>query len=124
VNTWRLLVVEDEPDGQEVMRDILDFHAIPADVVGTAEEALKRLTNTHYDGMLIDLALPGMDGFSLLRTLRTDARFASLPCVAYTAFHSSVVRKEALDAGFNAYFPKPLDDHALVRELKRLIQQG
>ena len=123
MSLWRILVVEDEPDGQEVVMDILDYHEIPSEAVGTAEEALKRLLRQSYDGVVIDLALPGMDGFGLVRAIREDERFATLPCIACTAFHTSMVKKEALDAGFNAYFPKPLDDHAFVRELKRLIHK-
>ncbi len=123
MSMWRILVVEDEPDGQEVVMDILDYHAIPSEAVGTAEEALKRLAREQFDGVVIDLALPGMDGFGLVRAIREDGRFDALPCIACTAFHTSMVKKEALDAGFNAYFPKPLDDHAFVRELKRLIKK-
>ncbi|MFN8372121.1 MAG: response regulator [Anaerolineae bacterium] len=122
-HAWRILVVEDEPDGQEVVMDILDYYEIPSVAVASAEDALKRLSREQFDGLVVDLALPGMDGFGLLRTIRGDARFAALPCIACTAFHTSMVRKEALEAGFNAYFPKPLDDHAFVRELKRLIQK-
>ncbi|NWF70297.1 MAG: response regulator [Chloroflexi bacterium] len=118
---WRILVVEDEPDGQEVVMDILEYYRIPSDAVGTAEEALKRLAQQIYNGVVIDLALPGMDGFGLLRAIRGDARLKALPCIACTAYHTSMVRKEALEAGFDAYFPKPLDDHALIRELQRLI---
>jgi CheY-like chemotaxis protein len=120
MNTRRILVVEDEPDGREVVRDLLDYYEIPSEAVATAEEALKRLARESYDGVVIDLALPGMDGFGLLREIRGDARFSGLPCIAYTAFHTSMVKREALEAGFDAYFPKPLDDNAFVRELKRL----
>jgi two-component system sensor histidine kinase/response regulator len=123
MNVGRILLVEDEPDGREVVRDLLDYHEIPSEAVATAEEALTRLAQEHFDGVVIDLALPGMDGFGLLRAIRGDERFADLPCIAYTAFHTSMVRRDALEAGFNAYFPKPLDDNAFIRELKRLIHK-
>jgi CheY-like chemotaxis protein len=120
---WRILVVEDEPDGQEVVCDILDYFNIPSEAVATAEDALKKLAHGHYDGVVIDLALPGMDGFGLLREIRGDPDIAHLPCIAFTAYHTSLVRQEALLAGFDSYFPKPLDDHAFVKELRRLIER-
>jgi two-component system, cell cycle response regulator DivK len=120
---WLILVVEDELDGQEVVAGILGYMNIACEAVTTAEEALKRLNQRVYTGVVIDLALPGMNGWSLLEGIRTNPRTAMLPCVAITAFHSSGVRKEAIEAGFSAYFPKPLEDTAFLRELTRVIQE-
>ena len=117
----QVLVVEDEPDGQEVVKGILDHFNIATDTVGTAEEALDALHNERYDAVVIDLALPGMDGVQLIEAIRTNQATAALPCIAVTAFHTSAVKQQVLDAGFNAYFPKPLDDKAFVRELDRIL---
>ena len=70
---------------------------------------------------MIDLGLPGMDGWEVLQAIRANPETAGLPCVAMTAFHTSSVRQQAIEAGFNAYFPKPLDDTLFVRELSRVI---
>jgi CheY-like chemotaxis protein len=118
---WYLLVVEDDPDGQEVVSRILRHHNIPSDVVYTAEEALQRLTQNGYTGVITDLALPGKDGWSLLNTLRRNPQTAGLPCVAITAYHSADVAVKAIEAGFNAYFPKPLEATSFVRELQRIF---
>lgn len=116
-------VVEDEPDGQLVISGILDYFNIKVDAVGTAEEALVALGEKHYNGAVIDLALPGMDGLSLIRAIRKATNTASLPCVAVTAYHSSAVKQHAIDAGFDGYFSKPFDDTTFVRELSRIIDR-
>lgn len=123
-NDWRVLVVEDEPDGQEVVKGILDYFNIEANAVGTAEEAVQALQSDQYNAVVIDLALPDMDGIELLTTIRTNHNTASLPCIAVTAFHASVVKQQALQAGFDAYFPKPLGDVAFVEELNRIISRS
>lgn len=121
MNDWRILVVEDEYDGQQVVSRILKYMGIQADVAGTAEEALDLMAGQEYTAAIIDLALPGIDGLQLLSQIRSNAATAHMPCVMMTAYHSSQVKKQALDAGFNAYFPKPIDDTTFIRELERLL---
>jgi len=121
---WKLLVVEDEPDGQMVISGILEYFNIQTEAVGSAEEALSLLQRNHYDGAVIDLALPDMDGFGLIHAIRDNTAWSSLPCVAITAYHTSVVKHQAIDAGFDAYFAKPIDDTTFVRELTRILGEA
>jgi two-component system cell cycle response regulator len=120
-SNWHILIVEDEPDGQEVAAGLLEHFGVSSSQVGNAEEALLLLTEAPFTAALIDLALPGMDGFSLLEAIRSDPMMANLPCIAVTAYHSSLVRQQAMEAGFDAYFPKPLHDSSLFSELDRVI---
>ncbi|RMG79518.1 MAG: response regulator [Chloroflexi bacterium] len=123
INQWHILVVEDEPDGREVIAAILGYYNVTVDVASHAEEALKLLAENQYTAAVIDLALPGMDGIRLINEIRNNPTTAHLPCVAITAFHSSQVRREALQAGFDGYFPKPLDDTSFVRGLDSVITE-
>jgi CheY-like chemotaxis protein len=118
---WRVLIVEDEYDGQVVVTQILRLFRIESDSVGTAEEALNALATTPYTAVVVDLNLPEMDGIELVERLRAEASFREFPCVAITAYHTSAVKQQALQAGFDAYFSKPLDDTAFMRELERVI---
>lgn len=118
----RILLVEDEPDGREVVGHLLAFGNIESDMAETAEDALEILAEgSDYDAIVIDLALPGMDGFQLLNTLRQDEKTAHLPCIAITAYHDSGVRHEAMSKGFNAYFPKPLDEMTFAKDVASAI---
>ncbi len=121
LDKWHMLVVEDEPDGQDVVAQILELYKISTDAVGTAEDALAKLEQTEYTAAIIDLNLPGMDGVELVRKIRAHTVLKSLPCIAITAYHTSAVKQQALASGFDAYFPKPLDDTAFVRELERVV---
>ena len=119
--SWRVLVVEDEPDGREVVSEMLKLFNIAVDAVSSAEDALNYLVTTHYSGVIIDLHLPGMDGWSLLKAIRSAPHTSHLPCIAITAYHNSTVKYEAMIAGFDAFLPKPLDDSVFVRELNRVL---
>jgi two-component system, cell cycle response regulator DivK len=117
---WHILVVEDEPDGQEVIAEILKHFNMSTDQAMSAEEALSLLGNNTYTGIIIDLALPRMDGIELVQKIRQQLKL-DLPCVAITAFHSSKVKQQALEAGCDSYFAKPFDHTSFIRELDRLI---
>lgn len=116
----RILVVEDDTDGQEVVARMLRFHRLDFDVVGTAEDALDALNQGEYNVAIIDLALPGMDGWALLQNIQRSDATAHMKCVAVTAFHSAEVATKAIEVGFKAYFAKPLETTSFVRELQRV----
>jgi CheY-like chemotaxis protein len=119
---WHILIVEDEPDGQEVIAELLGHFHVTNNVASTAEEALELLSHEQYTAAIIDLGLPGMDGLTLLKTIRENPDTATLPCIAFTAFHSSLVKKQAIEMGCNAYLTKPLNDSHFMQELGRVIE--
>ncbi len=120
---WKILVVEDEPDGQIVVGGILNYFSISMDAFNSAEEAIQALSDKLYTAVIIDLNLPGMDGISLVQAIRQNPPTADIPCIAITAYHTSTVKKQAIEAGFDAYFSKPLDDTSFIRELERVIAE-
>lgn len=121
---WHALVVEDEADSADVVSRILSYHNIPHTVARTAEDALTILEQERPTLLIIDLALPGMDGWDLLRVVRGNPETARIPAVAITAYHSTKVAQEAIIAGFDAYFPKPIEATSFVRELERVVQSN
>ena len=84
-----VFVVEDEPDGQDVVAGILSNFNIATDVVGDAEDALHLLEQHEYAAAIIDLNLPGMDGIELVRVIRDTDGIYDIPCVAITARDNS-----------------------------------
>ena len=118
----RLLIIEDDQDGQEVMATILSHLRLSYDVAGNAAEAEHYLYSSgqHYAAAIVDLALPDKDGWQILEGIRNDAQIGDLPCIAVTAFHTSRLREEALQAGFDAYFAKPVDTTSFARALENL----
>lgn len=106
---WHVLVVEDDRYIWEIISRLLEHYGIQVDVAPDAEEALKLLNDNSYTLAVIDLALPGMDGWQLLQEIKANPATAAMPCVAVTAYHDAKVAHEAIAAGFTAYFPKPLE---------------
>ena len=121
---WEVLVVEDELDGQEVVEGILEVFGVACDHVTTAEEGLNRLDEHYYTVVVCDLHLPNMDGIDFIEAIRDNPSLQDIPCIAVTAYHTTEVKQQALDAGFDAYLPKPLDDTSFVRELERIVNRN
>lgn len=118
---WHALIVEDIADNAEVVEAVLSHNGISFTTVTSAEAALEILGQHQPTVILVDLALPGMNGWELLQILRETPATANLPIVAITAFHSTRVAEEAIQAGFDAYFPKPINTLAFVPELQRIV---
>ncbi|MBN2303461.1 MAG: response regulator [Anaerolineae bacterium] len=116
-----VLIVEDDPDGQELIARMLMRSNIPVEIAGTAEDALQLLSPQEHAAIVIDLALPGMDGFELLHRIRQNDVWAALPCIAITAYHTPSLKQRVMNEGFDAYFPKPLDDVRFLRTIEELI---
>ena len=118
---WQVLVIEDEPHGMELMRDIFAYHGIQAREASSAEEALETLKDMAPTLVLVDLALPRMDGWAFLKEALKDPRFHETPFVAVTAYHSAGMAAKALEAGFAAFFPKPLKAITFVKDLESIV---
>jgi CheY-like chemotaxis protein len=93
------------------------------DTADNAEQATQLLfqKGNKYNAVIIDLALPGKDGWELLANIIEHPTTNQLPCIAVTAHHTSKLREDTIRAGFAAYFPKPIDGTALGRQLESLI---
>jgi CheY-like chemotaxis protein len=119
---WHILVVEDDPDGQEVVATILEHLNLSIDVAGNVAEAEELLFNSDrtYQAAILDLALPDKNGWELLTEILENPRTAHIPCIAVTAYHTSKLREDAIRAGFTAYFAKPIDATAFARRLEEL----
>ncbi len=124
MSDWHVLIVEDETDSREVVQSILEHHKVDCFHATTAEEALVILEDVIPTLIIIDLALPGMDGWQLLATIKTMAHIAYVPRVAITAYHHLELAEQAIEAGFDAYFPKPIEATSFVRELTVVVNGG
>ncbi len=121
----RVLAVDDEPDGREVVRELLERWGARVFTAGSAAEALREFEEHAPDLVLTDIGMAHEDGFSLLRRLRAlpSARGGRLPVVALTAYASAEDRRRALAAGFDAHLTKPLQPAELARTLLALARR-
>jgi signal transduction histidine kinase/ActR/RegA family two-component response regulator len=112
----RILVVDDDADARELFRVILESEGSHVSVANSVTEALRMLDDDRYDALVADIAMPGRDGYSLIRAVRAlGSAHVHLPSIAVTAHASTGDRELALEAGFNSHVPKPIDrDHLIA----------
>lgn len=118
----RVLVVEDEPGVASFMRRGLECSSYAVDHVETGEEALKLLTSTNYSAVILDLALPGMDGLEVVREIRR--RRMAIPVLAVTARGESEQHVEGLQAGCDVYLSKPFAFGELLAWLRAVHRRA
>lgn len=117
-----VLVVEDDADARELLRYVLTEAGAAVTVASDAHEALRFLEQSKFDLLVSDIGLPDMDGLQFVRTLRErEGASTRIPAVALTAYTRAVDRTRALQAGFQAHVPKPVDPHELVTVAASLV---
>jgi two-component system OmpR family response regulator len=118
----KILVVEDEPKMLRAIRKGLEHEGYAVDAAGDAEDAVSFGTEYDYDAIVLDVMLPGADGFEVCRVLRARERWA--PILMLTARDAVDDRIRGLDAGADDYLPKPFDFGELTARLRALIRRG
>jgi CheY-like chemotaxis protein len=113
----RILVVDDNPINLRLISDLLEFEGHEVVKALDAENAQITLADTLPDLILMDIALPGMDGLTLTRLLKGDARTRHIRIVALTAFAMKGDEQKAFDAGCDGYITKPIDTRALPTQV-------
>lgn len=104
----KILVVEDSPDNMKLFRTVLTLKGHEVTGLPGGEGLLETIERTTPDLVLMDIQLPGQDGFALLREIR-QSPFSKLRVVALTAHAMTGDRERALEAGFDGYITKPID---------------
>jgi two-component system cell cycle response regulator DivK len=117
-----VLIADDNADGRELLRDHLEAWGFEVLEARDGQEALINAARYLPDAILLDVQMPRLDGFSVLRKLREDERLSATPALAITACAWNGTRDRALQAGFNACFAKPVDFRALRDELQKLLR--
>jgi signal transduction histidine kinase/ActR/RegA family two-component response regulator len=117
-----VLVVDDDDESREVVAAHLEGHHARVLTAASAAEALDLLQRKHVDVLLADVAMPGEDGYALIRKLRAlnGSSVALIPAAALTAFARDEDRQRAFQAGFQRHLTKPIDARALVAAVTTL----
>jgi CheY-like chemotaxis protein len=143
-NRGRVLVVDDEPNNSDMLARRLQRQHYRVDVVNSGKEALERLEQNAYDATLLDVMMPGLDGFQVLDRIRAGERHRDLPIIMVTAVADAEEVVRAFRAGADDYVTKPINFpvlnarlqsqvtkhqahehlHRLNEELSRLIATG
>lgn len=117
-----IFIVDDNPINLKLACDVLEFEGYTIGRAADAEEAQEILQGTTPDLILMDIALPGMDGLTLTRKLKADDRWKHVPIVALTAFAMKGDEQKALDAGCDGYITKPIDTRKLPQQVAEFLR--
>ena len=118
----RVLVVEDEPKMAGLVKRGLEEEGIAVDVAGRGEDAVWMAGSTEYDVVVLDVMLPGLDGFEVCRRLRADEVWT--PVLMLTARDAVEDRVAGLDGGADDYLVKPFSFDELLARLRALARRG
>ena len=118
----RVLVVDDDPQVLRLMRVNLELEGYDVVSAPDGEEALEAVLNERPDVVVCDVMMPGMDGLTVLRNLRSNPRTSKIPFVVVSAKAQRSDVKAALDMGADRYITKPFDPQELLDAVENLLQ--
>ena len=122
VTIMRLLLADDEKELTDALSVILSYNKYSVDAVYNGQDALDYAQSGEYDGIILDVMMPKMDGFEVLRRLR-DAGI-STPVLMLTAKSQLRDKVEGLDAGADDYLPKPFETEELLARIRAMTRRG
>ena len=119
--TKRILIVEDQEDNRTIMRDLLTTAGFTLIEAIDGEEGVKLAASEHPDLILMDIQLPGLDGYEATRRIRAMAELKSTPIIAVTSYALSGDEAKCRAAGCDGYVAKPFSPRALLATIRRFL---
>ncbi len=119
-----ILIADDRASSRELLRTVLQRAGYGVLEAEDGVQAVAQARSGHPDLILLDLQMPGLDGFGVLAELRGDPQFKHLPVLALTASAMRGDREKILEAGFTDYLAKPAGPEAVRETVARLLGTG
>lgn len=119
-----ILIIEDDPTDMKLLSAVLDANGHTVLGKRTAEEAAEEIRQHRPDLILLDLRLPGMDGITLAKMLKTDPATKQIPVIVVTAAEGQFSRKDVLALGIDAFVQKPINTREISAEVSRVITKS
>jgi CheY-like chemotaxis protein len=119
----RVLAVDDDASTQDLVATMLLMYGVSVRTAGRASDAIEILSEWRPDVLLTDIAMPGEDGYALIRRVRAlPSSIGEIPAVALTAYTDPQSVQDAFAAGFDAHLGKPLEPHVLADALTKVLR--
>jgi len=121
-----LLLVDDDLRSTFALSQVLEDAGMKVEIADSGELALSKLSDTHFnvDIVLMDIMMPGMNGYEAISHIRKIPKYSELPIIALTANVMAEDKEKCLKAGADAYVPKPLDLSELIKHIQQLVQKN
>ena len=117
----RILVVDDEPNNQRILNYTLNKAGYETITAGNGEAALDLLNENNADLAILDVAMPGMDGITLLQHIRTMQKYENLPVIILTGSGDDTERIRAEEAGVQGFLTKPASSKMILETVNHLL---
>jgi two-component system, cell cycle response regulator DivK len=117
----KVLIAEDNPVNRELLRELLEGRGYEVEEACDGEEALVMVERARPNAVLLDLGMPKLDGYGVIKKIREDNKLVDLPVMAVTAYAMRGDREKILAAGFDGYLSKPINAVLLGEELDKLL---
>ncbi len=117
----RLLIVEDNEDNAFCLKIALKPFEMNISNAINGHEAISMLNDEPFDIILMDIRLPGLNGYEIIKKIRTFPKTTSIPIISVTACAMPEDRQKSLEAGANEYIPKPIQRDELVAKMAMLL---
>ena len=118
-----VLIAEDNAINRELLRELLEARGYTVVEACDGQEALHLIEQAQPDVLLLDIGMPVLDGFAVVRKIRENPRLATLPVLAVTAYAMQGDREKILNSGFDGYLSKPINAVALAEALEPLLSK-
>ncbi len=115
----KVLIAEDNAVNRELLRELLETRGYTVLEACDGQEALHMIDQAEPDILLLDIGMPVLDGFAVVRQIRENPHLAKLPVVAVTAYAMQDDREKILNSKFDGYLSKPINPRLLTEELDR-----
>jgi CheY-like chemotaxis protein len=116
-----VLLVDDDADTRNLFQMVMDHHKFNVEVRRDAEEAIDYLRTNTPDIVVMDIYLPGLDGYQALEKIRRDDLAPTSSFIATTAYYTDDTMRDVLARGFSGYLPKPLAWSSIVPYLEQFV---
>jgi two-component system cell cycle response regulator DivK len=116
-----ILVVEDQPDNRQILRDLLGSAGYELVEAENGEEALAAVARQRPDLILMDIQLPIMDGYETTRRIRANTELQAIPILAVTSYALAGDEDKALAAGCDGYVTKPYSPRQLLAKVREYL---
>ena len=120
----KILIVDDDRDIREMLTRILRFHKYETETASDGFETGAKVVGFKPDLIILDLFMPGMDGFEVCKKLKEDPGSADIKILIYTADESDENRERIMALGADGYLVKPVDNNVFFRQVKNLLNNG
>ena len=124
MNGGKVLIIEDSPTTRAVIKVYLVGHNLEFFEATNGADGITLARTNRPSVMVVDLKMPGMDGFTLCRTIRSDPKLKDTPIILLTGSKGDEIRREALAAGATHFMTKPIDGAGLAERILACVERG